>query len=150
MRKLIILMALVVVLMLASGCSGIRTYKNDLGKNLIVDIQTDRGVNLSLHIYSVSPECEGKYVGTVKMRGKKSEVGLPAGKISYLSFNFRRSSFFTGKSSINYTTLIKPKKGKSYKAKAIYEDDMYNVELRRSGSKRELPQFELEDCKKLK
>jgi len=119
--------------LLVSGCSGLRHYPNTLKKNLIVKTNVDDGVRVSMHVYKVDANCKTGYEGTVFIRSKK-EVGIPSGKPSYLVFKFERSSFLSGRSSTTYKTLLRPKKGKLYKAKAVYKDDLYDVEIIETGS----------------
>jgi hypothetical protein len=128
------LAALLASVVLMAGCSGIRAYRNTMKKNVFIDTEIDSGVRVSLDVYRVDSKCEANYEGTVFLGKRRSEVGIPSGELSYLSFKFARSSFFFGKSSTSHGTLLMPRSGKVYKAKALYTDDMYNVEIREAGS----------------
>jgi len=139
------------VLVAITGCSGIKTYPNTMDKNLFVDLKKDRGVRVSLDVYDVDANCRAGYRGTVQLDAKVSEVGIPTSKWLFLSFNFARSSIIFGNSSMGHGTMIKARRGKIYRAKAIYRDDMYSVEIREADSRdaegREMEHIELSECK---
>jgi hypothetical protein len=150
LRLLVLLAALVLI----AGCSGIRAYPNTMKKNLFVDVKADYGIKVSLHVYKVDEDCSASYEGTVFAKKDRMEVGIPTGTPSYIRFAFASSSFFFGKSSTDYPILLTPRSGKVYTAKAIYEDEMYAVELREAGSARakgsEVGYRNLDDCKPAK
>lgn len=148
------LAALLFSSVLMAGCSGIRAYRNTVKKNLFIDTEVDSGVRTSMNIYRVDSKCEANYEGTVFLGKRRSEVGIPYGELSYLSFKFARSSFFFGKSSTSHGTLLRPRSGRLYKAKAVYADNMYDVEIREAGSIKsrgvEVPFKELSECEPVK
>jgi hypothetical protein len=141
---------------LLAGCSGIRTYPDTSPKNLIVRTQASPGsmlsrTRVSVHIHEVDANCRTEYQGTVQLSDPTVEIGIPAGRPSYLVFNFHNSSFLgstTG--SINYETLLQPRAGYTYDATARYADGIYLVSIRESGARgaggRELARRGLADC----
>jgi len=149
-----LLLALLASAGLIAGCSGLRHYPNAEKKNLFVDKKTERGVRTSLHVYKVDSDCEASYEGTVFLKKVHSDVGIPAGRLSYLVFNFARSSFLYGKSSTSIGTLLTPRSGKVYKAEVVYEDDLYNVEIFEAESAKakgkEVEMKDLGECKPAK
>lgn len=146
--------------LLLSGCSGIKTYPNQLAKNLTVQTKTSsdsilRDVEAYLHIYSVDKKCQTDYLGTVDLDKPKIAVGLPVNQLIYVDFVFVKSGFFSSTtSSISSATLLQLKKGRQYQANASYENNIYNteiVELKSKGGKpRELPAIPLQACNKFK
>ncbi len=149
----------IVAVFLISGCSGLKTYPNTHKKNLSISTELKTSaflglgsVKASMHIYNVDSKCQTEYMGTVKLYGKKTEVGIPSGKTSFLSFSFDTSSFFGGTSgSVTNGTLLKPRKGNTYDITATYIDDIYNVEIFRIGKgrykKQEVESRSLSECK---
>ncbi|MDH5512115.1 MAG: hypothetical protein OEY27_02785 [Gammaproteobacteria bacterium] len=149
------------VLLLAAGllaaCSGIKTYPNTLDKNL--NIRTDTRskeflgkVKADVDIYRVDANCEGEYLGTVKLGEATVAVGIPPDRPSYLVFNFASSAFFSSSSSsINYATLLKPRSGYRYDIQVSYIDNIYDVAIRethpRRGAGREIERRPLRACK---
>ena len=84
------------VVAFAAGCSGLRTYPNDGPKNVHVATQTERGVRAALHVHEVTGECATRYAGTVALDRPALDVGVPAGRPSYLVVSFDTSSFMAG------------------------------------------------------
>ncbi len=134
------------------GCSGIKTFPNTLDKNLHVQTETDSGVRTAVDIYRVNADCHTEYEGTVQLRESNVEIGIPAGRASYLVFVFANSSFFGTSGKISYNTLLTPRSGRHYKIKVRYKDDIYNVtiqEMKRGKvSVREMERRELGACKR--
>ena len=142
-----------------SACSGIKTYPNNLDKNLVIKTETDSGsffssLKASLDIYDVNADCKLDYIGTVKLDQPVIEVGVKPERISYLSFRFNSSSFLNSSSSnVSYDTLVKLRKQYRYDARVRYKNDIYNVEIleyRSANTRgRELAARHLEQCKQL-
>ena len=142
--------ALFAVAVLLAGCSGIKTYPNDLPKNLQVRTEASSGsafssLRVALHIHQVDSSCRTEYQGTVQLDAPSIDVGLPSARTSYLIFTFSGSSFLGGNSSsTRYDTLLQPRPGASYDARVRYKDGIYHVELRDAG--REIERRTLADC----
>lgn len=144
---------------LLNGCSGLKTYPDNFNKNLQIKTTTDSGsmfssVKASLHIYSVNTNCEGSYLGTVKLGQPDKAVGIPENRTSYLAFDFDSSTFLGGRSSsISYETLLKPRPGYSYNIEVSYIDDLYNVIIKevnpKKRSSREIDPIHLANCNKI-
>ena len=148
--------ALVAAAVLLSGCSGIKTYPNDLPKNLQVRTEATSGsafssMRVALHIHQVDASCRTEYQGTVQLNEPSIGVGVPSGRMSYLVFTFSGSSFLGGSSSsTRYETLLQPRAGYTYEARARYKDGIYHVEIRendpRRSASREIERRTLADC----
>jgi hypothetical protein len=139
-----------ILLGLAAGCSGIKTYQESGPRNVLV--RTDAsGVEAALDIHDVSPDCRTAYRGTVPLDKASVSVGIPADRLSYLTFNFASSSFLRGSSRSSTGTLLKPRPGYSYEIQVSYRDDIYSVVIResdpRKSSSRELPRRSLDSCR---
>lgn len=147
---------IVAMTVLLGGCSGIKTYPNDLPKNLQVRTEATSGsafssMRVALHIHQVDASCRTEYQGTVQLNEPSIGVGVPSGRMSYLVFTFSGSSFLGGSSSsTRYETLLQPRAGYTYDARARYKDGIYHVEIRESGPRqaagREVERRSLADC----
>jgi hypothetical protein len=120
----------VALLALAAACSGLKTYPNDAPKNVHVVTQTERGVRAALHVHAVSGECATRYDGTLALDRASLDVGVPAGRPSYLVVSFDTSSFMAGSRSTSVGTLVTPRAGYQYELAVRYKQDIYDVALR--------------------
>jgi hypothetical protein len=138
-----------ILLALAAGCSGIKTYQESGPRNVLVRTDVSK-VEAALDIHDVGPDCRTAYRGTVALDKASVSVGIPAERLSYLTFNFASSSFLRGSSSSSAGTLLKPRLGYSYEIQVSYRDDIYSVVIRESDARksfsRELPRRSLERC----
>lgn len=130
MRKLL---ALLVVL--AAGCSGLRTYPTDAGGNLAVRSRLDSGVKGALHIHRVERNCETRYVGTVQIDRPSLALALPADQRTYLVVTFDTSSFLGGSRSTSAGLLLTPRPGSRYDLAVRYHDSIYDVALSESDAR---------------
>jgi len=142
-------------LLLLTGCSNLKTYPNDLTKNVFVKAKIESGVKARVDIFEVNKKCEGEYVGTVKLDETNKNIGLKKSKLSYLDFRFISSGFFSSStSSSGLSTLIKPRKGYHYDVSVSYEDNIYDVEIREKRRKRkkgrELKIIPLYECRQFR
>lgn len=118
-----------------AGCSGLKTYPDNLARNLEIHTRTDSGsllssLKASLDVYSISPDCSTGYEGTVTLDAPIVSVGVPVEQPSYLVFRFNSSSFLAGTSSVtSYDTVFTPVYGQRYEADVSYIDDIYNVAI---------------------
>ena len=138
-----------VLALLAAGCSGLKTYPNDAPKNLRVATQLERGVRTALHVHEVSGTCATRYEGTVALDQPAVEVGVPAGRPSYVVVSFDTSSFLGGSRGTSVGTVLTPRAGYRYELAVRYQQDMYDVALREvdgKGASRELPRRGLNGC----
>lgn len=156
LKKAVIVSALLTSSILM-GCSGIKSYPNNLAKNLAITTTTEAGsifssVKASVDIYQINTDCSLDYQGTVKLDKASTSVGVPSDKPSYLVFGFASSSFLASSSgNITYETVLKPRKGYHYLINASYIDDIYNVEIRevhpRKNTSRNIDILALNSCK---
>jgi len=124
--------AVLLLVALASGCSGERAYRSELPANLAVTAKTSgsllSSVGARLHVYDVGPGCKATYRGTVELGGSRTEVGVPAGSPSYLVFEFPRFSLIA-RSTTHFETLLTPRPGYRYDLEASYADDLYGATI---------------------
>lgn len=115
-----------------TGCSGLKTYQSELENNLQISTQTDSGsifsnVQAAVDIHKVNPDCSTEYAGTIQLDDATKDIGIPAGRSSYLVFVFEKSGFFSAETSTTYNTLIRPRNGYKYIAEVSYQENIYNV-----------------------
>ncbi|HSU78291.1 MAG TPA: hypothetical protein VLI89_14515 [Burkholderiales bacterium] len=142
-------LVLAALALLAAGCSGLKTYPNDGPKNLHVATQTDRGVRAALHLHAVNGECTTHYDGTLALDHAALDVGVPAGRPTYLVVSFDTSSFMAGSRSTSVGTLLTARPGYEYQLAVRYKQDIYDIALReidRKGVSRDLARRPLAGC----
>ncbi|UCB53712.1 MAG: hypothetical protein JSW45_06975 [Thiotrichales bacterium] len=115
-----------------TACSGLKTYHSELDNNLQITSETDSGsvfssVRAAVDIHTVNPDCSTEYAGTVQLDEQSKDIGIPAGRSSYLVFVFEKSGIFSAETSTSYNTLIRPRHGYRYIAKVSYQENIYNV-----------------------
>lgn len=118
-----------------AGCFGLKTYPNDLQKNLHVHTSADSGwflstVRTAVDVHRVGSDCTTEYAGTVQLADGMMGIGLPPDQWSRLVFVFATSSFLVNSSgTITYETWLRPKAGHTYEVEVSYQDDLYNVSI---------------------
>lgn len=144
MRKLLALLIAV-----AAGCSGLKTYPTDAGGNLAVRSRLDGGVKGALHIHRVDGKCETRYVGTVQIDRPSLALALPAGQRTYLVVTFDTSSFLGGSRSTSAGLLLTPRPGSRYDLAVRYHGSIYDVALSESDARgrRTLKRQDLGACR---
>jgi hypothetical protein len=126
------------LLIVAAGCSGMKTYPDAGEKNLSVRTKTQSGsifsnVEAFLHVYHFKDACEVDYLGTVELKNASSEVGLASGRATYLAFAFRTTAT-GGRSALNRRTFVlTPRPGARYIADVSNVEGIYNASLREVG-----------------
>ena len=146
-------LVLVLVSVQFAGCSSLKTYPNDLPKNVRVQTKTSSGsifqkLNAGLNIYEVDRQCQTAYLGTVDLHHPVVDVGLPVQKQIYLEFTFDKSArFYNSSSSMNYGTLLRPILSRQYVIDVSYLDDLYQVKIREKGAPSAIERKPLESCK---
>lgn len=123
---------LVLTIWFVTGCSGLKTYHSDLENNLKITTQTDSGsifssMQAAVDIHKVNPDCSTEYTGTIQLDDSSNDIGIPAGRSSYLVFVFQKSGLFSAETSTTYNTLIRPRNGYQYIAEVSYQENIYNV-----------------------
>jgi hypothetical protein len=146
--------ALLLTLCMLTACSGIKTYSSNMGKNLHVTTKTDSSVDAAIDVYRVETDCSIKYSGTIKLNNSNVDIGIPAGRSSYLVFSFSSSGFFSGSSTTTYSTLLRPRSDQNkYDIDVSYIENIYNVVIhegkRGSSKSREIEARNLSTCKPL-
>lgn len=139
----------VVLVGLAAGCSGLKTYPTDPGGNLAVRSQLDHGVKAALHVHRVDGNCETRYVGTVQLDRPSVALALPAGQRTYLVVTFDTSSLLGGSRSTSAAMLLTPRAGSRYEIGARYHESIYDVALSEADARgrRTLTREDLAGCR---
>jgi len=128
--------ALALLLVTASGCSGLHPYRNTLDKNLTIRTKTDSGsiltsVKARVDIYTVDESCNLSYRGSIDLKRPVIEIGVPASGRCYLNFVFSTSTFLaSAQGATGFDTYFKTRPGYTYIAEASYVDGIYNVILK--------------------
>jgi hypothetical protein len=130
---------LVALLLLAgalAGCAGTRPYVSSSEDNLRFTTLAESGswlssVQASVHIHSVDENCQTNFEGTIRLGENSIATGIPVGQPSFLVFSFDSSSFLTNSSSsINYRTMLTPRRDHDYDIAVEYLDNTYNATIR--------------------
>ena len=140
---------LILTALLASACSGLKTYPTDPGGNLAVRTQIDSGVKAALHVHDVDGKCETRYAGTVPLDRPSLAVALPAGRPTYLVVTFDTSSFLGGRRSTSAGLLVTPRAGGRYDLAVRYHDSIYDLGLAEADgrTRRPLARRDLSECR---
>ena len=138
-----------------AGCSGLKTYPNDLAvKNLSIRTATSSGsmfssVRAELDVHAVDGACQLRYLGTVALDASDIDVGIAADRGSYLVFRFLSSNFLgSSRGRISRELFIRPRAEQRYEIDVSYRDDLYDVVLRERLARgtREVPLQGLRAC----
>jgi hypothetical protein len=153
------LAAVLIAVVVLSGCSGVRPYPNTLEKNLVIRTEADSGsifskVSAAVDIFSVTADCQTEYLGTVDLKGPSVKVGIPSDQLSYMVFVFSNSSFLgSSQSTISHETLLEARRGHNYDISVNYIDDIYNVAINekdpRNPDGRKIAVRDISACKAL-
>lgn len=145
------------LLAVLAGCSGLKTYPNDLEKNLTVrttlsgSLFTD--LKAYLHVYDPKDDCKIKYVGSVKLNNGEAAVGIAVGRPVCLDFVFHSTELFSPEAHLHNRAIVILQPGVRYVAVVRYVDRIHSVSIRELGSTgqpgREIPHQEIK-CSPLK
>ena len=144
------LLALLGLALLAACSAGRKSYPDNLAPKNVSVRPALAGVKGELHIHSMDAQCKTEYVGTVDLDQPSVALGIPAGRPSYLVFNFSNWSLLRGSHAMSHETMLTPRAGYRYEVDASYKNDIYNVVLRElppKGAPRELPLRDVSVCK---
>jgi hypothetical protein len=149
--------AALLVALLATGCSGVRTYPNELAPNFRVHTQVEsmsamKSTVAEFDIHRVDARCETEYLGRVYLDRPRIDVGIPVGGPVYLDFIFASKAFLsTQVQATRYTTVLTPRPGHEYDVQVRYLKGLYSVAIRESarggGAGRLLERRDLADCR---
>ena len=120
---------------LLTACSGLKTYRSNYERNLLVTTNTEArglfsGVDAALDIYSVQDDCARQYEGTVDLGNSIVEVGIPTEQPAVLVFRFESSAFLSNShSSMGYDVMLYPLANHVYDVDVSYKNSIYNVEV---------------------
>jgi hypothetical protein len=136
---------------LLAGCAGASRYADLPEKNLVIRAEVS-GARAVVGVHAVDAKCKLTYKGFVELDEPVVRVGIPAGRPSYLVFEFATSSFWGGtRGSIKRETLLRPLPGASYDIRVTYKDALYDVVIRelppRGGRAREVEFASLGACR---
>lgn len=140
-----------------AGCSGLKTYPNDLEKNLTVQTTLSGSlfgsIKAYLHVYDPKDECKIKYVGSLKLKNGEAEVGVAVNRPVCLDFVFHAGDLFNPETHLHNRAIVTLRPGVRYVAIVRYVDRIYSVSIRELGSSslpgREVPSQEI-NCAPLK
>jgi len=142
--------ALALACLLIAGCSaGRKPYPEDLAPKNVSVRPALAGVKGALHIHRMDAQCKTEYLGSVDLDQPAVALGIPAGRASYLVFDFSNWSLLRGSHAMSQETLLTPRAGYRYEIEASYRNDIYNVVLRElppKGAPRELPLRDFSAC----
>jgi len=143
-------------LVLAAGCSGLKTYPDAPAKNAVIRIKTDSGSFLSrtradVDLFKVNAACEAQYLGSLRLEDSPLELGLPIGDTILLAYVFSRSTFLGGRDSASVIEMmLAPRKGYRYEFEVSYLKNTYGATGVEVGpgrpSRREVEHRRLKDC----
>ena len=131
-----------------AGCSGLKIYSSDAPKNVRIASRLE-GARAVLHVHEVTGPCATRYEGTVKLDQPSVELGVPAGRSSFLVVGFDTSSILGGQRGTTVGTVVTPRDGYRYELGVRYKDNLYDVGLReidRKGTSRDLPRGGVGGC----
>jgi hypothetical protein len=99
----------------------------------------------------VDENCQTSFQGTIPLGESPIATGIPVGQPSYLVFSFDSSSFMSNtSSSINYSTMLTPRRDHDYDIAVEYVEDTYNATIRevnrRNNRRREVHYAPLDTC----
>lgn len=135
LSRLTIMLALVTCLLTA--CSGLKTYRSNYERNLLITTNTEArglfsGIDTALDIYRVQPDCARQYEGTVDLGNSFVAVGIPTEQPAILVFRFESSAFLSNShSSMGYDVMLYPLADHVYDLDVSYRDNIYNVEVQK-------------------
>ena len=125
----------ILLIVLATGCSGLKPYRTHDQGNLVILTSTDSGsvftgIKASVDIHHIDSGCNTEYQGTIKLDQSRLATGIHTNTPVQLIFVFESNTWLAGaSSSINYNTLLYARPGYRYEAKVSYQDDFYDVSL---------------------
>jgi len=124
-----------------AGCAGTQPYADLPEKNLQVRTAAS-GASVVMGVHRLDEKCFAHYEGVVTLDRPLIDVGLPAGRLTLLVFEFYSFGLLSGTRSLKREAKLQPRAGYRYEARATYKDSLYSVDLfevdPRSGAIREL------------
>jgi len=152
-RKIALILLLnVVAVGFLVGCSSLKTYPDSLTKNLtvVLDKNSDSGVEGRVDIYLLDKRCQGPYQGSVWFDKKAKSLGIKENRQTLVSLKYLLSDWLKGKHSIIKDVLIKAQPGYRYEAKLSYIDKAYETFFykinRRSGKRKLIKMIGIDAC----
>src|SRR5574337_1278185 len=137
MKKLYIVWLFLLLGALA-GCSGLKTYPNDLEKNLTVRTTLSGSLLTSieayLHVYDPKDDRKMKYLGSIKLKNGATEVGIAAAGPVCLDFVFHVTDLFSPEAHLHNREIVTLQPGVRYIALVRYVDRIHSVSIRELGS----------------
>jgi len=135
LRQTTFVLAVVLIGLSVSGCSGIKSYANQGVRNMSIESRTEYGsffsrVKASVDIYDAFNPCEMDYLGAVPLNSDSEAVALPLYKPLYLRFLFSTSGLLANtRGSVTLGTLFVAEPHRTYRAQVSYLNSMYSVQL---------------------
>ena len=124
------------------GCSSAVHYPNSISKNITINVSTDtrssffKAIEFSAGVNDLNKDCTTEYKGFINLTAGKNKLGLKTGVSTHLILEIKQDGF-TGTSTFQQGTLIRPQKGSQYEVIVKYIDNMFDFSLyERKNSKR--------------
>ena len=132
MFKIYKIFTLALILMLVqSACSSVKTYNDLADKNLVFKTIIDDDVKVAIDIYRVDNACKLSYLGTHNIEQEITKAGLPQDTSLFLVVRFSKSSFLSSSSSsLSQEIYLFTSRAYRYQLDLSYEDAIYDVQIR--------------------
>ena len=130
----------VAALLAAAACSSTQHYVDLPEKNLTVRTAAT-GAAVVLGVHRLDEKCFAHYEGVVTLDRPVIDIGLPAGRLTLLVFEFYSTGLISGTRSLKREASLRARAGYRYEASATYKDSIYGIELWEidpRGARREL------------
>jgi hypothetical protein len=131
-----------------AGCGGAQRYADLPEKNLKLRTAAS-GASVVMGVHRLDARCFAHYEGVVALDRPELEVGLPAGRMSLLVFEFYSFGLIGGSRSTKKEARLLPRGGYRYEARVNYKDSLYSVdmfEIDARGAVRELETSRAAGC----
>ncbi len=146
MMKHLQLACVFLLLVALTGC-GLKTYRSDLEKNLMVRTTTSgsffNSVEAFLHVYDPKDNCRKGYLGGVKLRNGETQLGIPVGRPMHVDI------VLIADAQLHHSAVITFQPGVRYIAMARYVDRVYSVSIHEADKRgqpgREI-QYQTRNC----
>jgi hypothetical protein len=132
-----------------AACGSAQRYADLPEKNLRVRTLAV-GATAVMSVHRLDDKCFAHGEGAITLDRPVIEVGLPAGRMSLLVFDFYSLSAMPGGRLMRREARLLPREGYRYEARVTYKDAIYGadlVEIDPGGAARELESGRAAGCK---
>lgn len=139
--------AFVLLLVAALPGCGMKTYRSDLEKNLMVRTTLSgsflNSVSAFLRVYDPKDDCRKGYLGGVKLRNGETQLGIPVGRPMHVDI------VFIAEAQLHQNAVFTFRPGVRYIAMVSYVDRVYSVSIHEADKRgqpgREI-QYQTRNC----